>query len=84
MLQVKRERDDGAAELRDSEREYLDKMGKLRGRHEDDIQLLQAEHTKKVSKSVMLCSVVLSPLPPVLQTCHSQDNNIITPLLLVV
>jgi hypothetical protein len=59
LWQVKREREEGASELQDSERKYLDKMSGLRGRHEADLQLLQTEHARKVQSlaapSLVVC-----------------------------
>lgn len=45
---VKRERELNAAALRESEKNYLDKMSSLRSRHEEDISSLQKEHQKKI------------------------------------
>jgi len=45
---VKHEREDSASELQEREKKYLDRMSNLRSRHEDDVKLLQMEHSSKI------------------------------------
>lgn len=57
---MKHEREDSASELQEREKKYLDKMSSLRSRHEDDVKLLQMEHSSKVGTTVCTNEAILA------------------------